>query len=77
MAKPFENDAAVMYVEHGGTQCPHCASKRIEAGNHDFLDGGSLNLYVTCLDCHEEWCEYYTLSGITNDVDQYHHKQGQ
>ena len=50
------------YIENGGTNCPHCGSDDIEAGERDF-DGSQGWQNIICK-CGKEWTDVYTLTGI-------------
>ncbi len=53
------------YVARGGTECPVCLSRVINAGSSD-IDGEQYWQAVVCSDCNHQWVEFYTLAGYNN-----------
>lgn len=51
------------YIRGGGNHCPFCGSIDIEGG-HSEADSGFFCQDVTCLSCHKEWQDIYTLTDI-------------
>lgn len=51
------------YIANKGRNCPFCGSA---AMNADRLDFGSevVTSNVTCLKCHKQWVDLFTLTGI-------------
>lgn len=56
-------DTFIQYLKHGAQQCPHCASRNIEAGNLS-CDHANKNAAVTCNDCKKDWMEVFKLEGM-------------
>ena len=54
-----------MYKNTGGTQCPNCLSKDIEAIDNDF-DGDKVYSAVNCNTCKSFWTDVFTLEGYIN-----------
>ena len=52
------------YVEAGGTRCPICRSDQIEGESVQAFYAGEATQEVSCLDCHAEWVDCYTLTGM-------------
>lgn len=52
------------YVAIHGMRCPYCNSSRIEGDDTDFFEG-SMTQEITCLSCHAEWYDRYTMTGYT------------
>jgi predicted Zn-ribbon and HTH transcriptional regulator len=47
-----------------GYICPHCKSEEIESSTGITVDDNEAFMPLYCLDCNEEWIEYYTLTDI-------------
>ncbi len=57
------------YIENFGSECPHCNSEDIEGGSWDF-GSGEFWQNVVCHSCKKEWTDTYTLSGITEMMEE-------
>jgi len=63
MAKKLSKSAKKRYIELGGIKCPFCLSDHIEAGKY-YPEANFIYQDVSCLDCHEDWSDQYTLTDI-------------
>lgn len=64
--KLITNSKAKAYLEDRGRHCPHCGSDNLQSGGPVFVDEDTAWQLMTCNNCHEEWEDQYSLSGIRN-----------
>jgi len=53
------------YVKDGGLRCPFCGGDNVGGDSVD-VQAGRAAQEVGCDDCGAEWCDVYTLTGITD-----------
>lgn len=51
------------YVRRGGSVCPYCGSRDLEAGSME-ADGNYSWCVVDCNHCHAQWHDSYRLVGL-------------
>ena len=56
------------HIKNGGKTCPHCGSHSLTFSN---VDGNSLTADIECVKCHEQWQEFFTLTGVRVDGKEY------
>jgi hypothetical protein len=56
------------HIKNGGKTCPHCGSTSLAFSN---ADGNSLSADIECIKCHEQWQEFFTLTGVRADGKDY------
>lgn len=53
------------YLEHQGTVCPYCFTKKIEKTSGYFEDCFRVKQEARCLKCNRMWLEIFKLSDIS------------
>jgi len=51
------------YIESGYSECPYCREEDIQ-GSMVEIDGRSAFQEMSCLNCHKNWNDIYTLVNI-------------
>jgi len=51
------------YIKNAANICPFCKSPDISGGSVD-ISGREARQEVSCNECHERWCDVYTLSFV-------------
>lgn len=54
------------YIKEGGNKCFKCDSENIETGRFEAMPDGTATQEIQCHDCHHEWIDEYTLTGVTD-----------
>lgn len=57
------------YIEIGGVRCPFCNSEEIESTDSFDGDADSCWQEMQCLNCEEEWTDYYKLIYVETEDD--------
>ena len=56
------------HIRNGGKTCPHCGSSNLTFLN---INGNELSADIQCTKCHEDWQEFFTLTGVRVDGKDY------
>jgi transcription elongation factor Elf1 len=56
------------HIRNGGRSCPHCGSTSLTFSS---VDGNQLSADIECVKCHEQWQEFFTLTGVRVDGKEY------
>ena len=63
---PLTVDEIENYIKGDGLECPYCGCNDLSVGRiGEPSDGAVAFQNIECCDCHKEWTEEYTLTGIT------------
>ncbi len=56
------------YLKKKGVRCPYCWGDDIAGGRLVVSDGQAYQ-EVSCLNCHNEWRDIYTLTGVEGKIE--------
>lgn len=64
--KALTEEQKAWYLKHSGS-CPYCRSNNIEGYAGYDAEGDTIATRISCLSCHREWRDIYTLNDIMED----------
>lgn len=67
--QPLTREQKRTYLKRSGTHCPYCDDNQVEGVSGVEIDGGGAWQRVRCTNCHKEWLDVYTLTGIQEVID--------